>query len=99
MTGRRWDNPNHERPRGLERVIAIVPQCFAPDQWAEYVEEAWRGTLNDPAARARMSRGEAPEYCHEYCTAGYMRNMRALGRCHPPHEQIDLLTTGETNAA
>jgi hypothetical protein len=95
MSGRRFDVANTERPRGLERVIAIVPACFTPEQWTEYIEEHWRYLINNPSGRARLVRGEMPDFCTD-CTQGYMRNMRALGRCHPQDSQIDLLTTGET---
>lgn len=83
MGGRHFDQRNRRTPACVIQLAAEPPACFTPVQWREYLEDCWRGTLNDMLARNRLNRGERPDYCSD-CTKGYQARMQAAGRCHPP---------------
>lgn len=83
MGGRSFDARNHLLPAAVEALAATPPACFDRPIWRLYLIDCHRGALNDAASRARINRGEFPNYCDE-CQAGYQTRMQAAGRCHPP---------------
>ena len=89
MGGRQFNARNKEAPACVEAISAKVPQCFEPKVWRLFVEDCYRSAMNDEAERARMNRGEAPDYC-SCCTRGYQARMKAAGRCHPPQKTAQL---------
>lgn len=65
------------------RLFVRRPECFGTADWRLYLLDVHRGTLNDPANRQRLVRGELPAFCAE-CTEAYRTKMEAQGKCHPP---------------
>lgn len=83
MGGRQFNAVNKSVPACVERMAEKVPACFTRPTWRLYLLDHYRGTLNDPAARARMNRDEVPDYCAD-CSLAYAHDMRASMRCRPP---------------
>lgn len=79
---RHYVHTNTELPTGVLAIVRTPPACFERRIWELYVDEAWRETLNDRAARVRMERGQRPDHCSD-CTAAYRERMEAQGRCQP----------------
>jgi hypothetical protein len=83
MGGRRFDSRNKALPACVETLAADPPACFDKPIWRLFLIDCYRGTLNDPASRARISRGERPDYCTD-CQQGYQQRMQARALCRPP---------------
>lgn len=83
MGGRSFDVRNKVIPECVEQLAQTPPACFEKPIWRLFLIDCYRGALNDPASRARISRGVAPDFCAE-CTHGYRSRMQAVDRCHPP---------------
>lgn len=91
MGGRQFDVCNRAAPACVERMAQSVPACFEARVWRIYLVDHYRGTLNDPAARARMNRGETPDFCSD-CTREHALAMSASMRCRPPMDAITPFT-------
>lgn len=85
MGGRSFDARNRSVPACVEKLAADPPECFSKPIWRLFLIDCYRGALNDPASRARITRGQRPDHCSD-CLAGYRQSMQAQGRCHPPQE-------------
>lgn len=83
MGGRKFAQYNKADPEPVVRLLDKRPPCFDAAGWRLYLLDVHRGTLNDPANRQRLVRGELPDYCAE-CTARYQEQMQAQGKCCPP---------------
>lgn len=83
MGGRSFDQRNVTLPAAVEALAENPPACFDKPIWRLYLIDCHRGALNDPASRARIYRGEVPDFCSE-CQAGYRAQMQAKNKCHPP---------------
>jgi hypothetical protein len=99
VTGRIFNTPNATRPACIEQMAQIKPLCFSSRAtWQQWLEEAWRMTLNKKAERAAMTRGVVPEYCSE-CTTQFRARMHGEGRCKPPAESTPPPLSGTTSEA
>lgn len=84
MTGRLFNTPNVTRPACVDAMAQNKPACFSSRAtWTQWLDEAWRLSLNTKAARSAMSRGVVPDYCAD-CHAKFRVQMLAQGRCEPP---------------
>lgn len=83
MGGRQFNATNKVVPACVVAMAENPPACFEAPVWRIYLHDHYRGTLNDPAARARLNRLEVPDYCED-CTVGYQAAMQACGKCRPP---------------
>lgn len=82
MGGRKFAQYNVADPLPVVRLLDQRPPCFDAPGWRLYLLDVHRGTLNDAANRARLIRGELPDYCAE-CTAQFQERMQAQGKCCP----------------
>jgi hypothetical protein len=87
--GRQFGARNKEAPACVAEIAKQVPACFSAVQWLSYVDDCYRSALNDPAERARMDRGQAPNHCVG-CTVGYRERMRGEGRCFPHAQEAEV---------
>lgn len=83
MGGRQFAQYNKADPAPVVLLLEKRPLCFGTADWRLYLLDVHRGTLNDPANRQRLVRGELPAFCAE-CTEAYRTKMEAQGKCHPP---------------
>lgn len=83
MGGRRFGQHNAVPPACVIKLAEKPPECFNPAIWKQYLIDCYRGALNEPATRQRMTRGIAPDYCSE-CLPDHRARMQAQNKCHPP---------------
>jgi hypothetical protein len=83
MGGRRFNATNKAMPECVVQMAAKPPACFDSRTWTLFLADCYRGALNNPSARARLNRGEVPDFCGD-CTKAHAEAMRACMRCRPP---------------
>ncbi len=83
MGGRQFSRYNADAPQCVQRMGESPPACFDKAQWVLYLREAYKQTLNRPAARKKFERGSLPDYCCD-CTAEHRAEMHSSARCFPP---------------
>lgn len=89
MGGRRLTQYNQADPKPVVALLEKRPLCFDATMWRLFVIDSWRSVLHEPDQRARLARGEPPDYCSD-CTPGYRALMQSQGRCHPPANSTGL---------
>ena len=91
VTGRIFDARNVKRPECIERMAQDKPACFSSTAtWTMYLDEVYRGSLQDSAARRALERGVTPDYCAD-CNSAFRTRMYVEGRCAPPAGAASLL--------
>ncbi|MFY9479138.1 MAG: hypothetical protein WAQ08_15950 [Aquabacterium sp.] len=76
---------NKTDPVWLTPMATQVPACYTPEAWANYLQSVRDEAQDDEVLRARLRRGQVPDYCAD-CTRGHQRRMVAAGKCAPPVE-------------
>lgn len=75
---------NRERPAWFALVSPTRPACFVTQPaWESYLDGVHADSMDDEALRARLNRGERPDFCGD-CTAKHQRRMHRSGLCSPP---------------
>lgn len=82
MGGRSFDARNKQLPAAVEAMASDPPACFDSKIWRLFLVECYRGALNAPGERARMDRGQRPDYCAD-CARAHREQMLKEGRCKP----------------
>ncbi len=79
-----WGSFHQGRPVWFALITAARPRCFVTaESWECYLEAVHQESQDDEALRARLHRGQPPDYCED-CTARHQLRMHAAGRCEPP---------------
>jgi hypothetical protein len=73
---------DNEPPKWFKTMSANPPACFAQDRWVLYLTSVRDESQGNASLRARLCRGQLPNYCAE-CTTKHRTAMKKAKRCHP----------------
>jgi hypothetical protein len=80
---RTFGSPNDTPPKWFTAMSANPPACFDRQQWTLYLESVRDESQDNASMRAKLCRGQVPDYCAE-CTAQHQRRKVRQDKCHPP---------------
>lgn len=82
---RPFGSNNQDAPQWLTRMSSAAPACFTRVVWVAYLRGVQVESQDNDALRAKLNRGQQPNYCVG-CTAAHRAEMRKARKCRPHPE-------------